>query len=141
MREILFRGKTLDGGTWIRGYFVEMEGLPCIFVNGGAVRVVPETVGQFTGLRDRNGLEIFEGDIVMRDCGGYSVSCGVTFKDGCFGLMTSYAWTSLDGETGVDEVYHAFYDNDREEAFDSKRRLEVVGNIYDVPELLEDNLL
>ncbi len=83
MREILFRGKRNDNGEWIEGYYSGIiddysgEEDCVIFplqdtrINGdGAVEdycfVVPETVGQFTGVTDRNGKKIFEFDIVKR---------------------------------------------------------------------------
>lgn len=143
MREIVFRGKTLDGGAWIRGHFVEIEGLPCIFINGTAVRVIPETVGQFTGLRDRNGREIFEGDIVGEDQwkrGIFDSMYEVVFRDGYFGTIEYSEWLATDGETGIDEIYHAFYDNEREERFETERRVEVIGNVYETPELIHVNL-
>lgn len=138
MRKIVFRGKTVDGGAWIRGHFVEMEGLPCIFINGTAVRVIPETVGQWTGLYDRNGREIFEGDIVRDDSYGFSTWYEVTFKDGCFGFVERIEWLATDGDTGVDELYWAFYDNEREEITRNiEKYFKIVGNLWDNEELLE----
>lgn len=141
MRKIVFRGKSVEDGAWIRGHFVEMEGLPCIFINGMAVRVAPETVGQWTGLYDRNGKEIFEGDIVRDVSCSFPALYEVLFKDGCFGLMEYYRWIATDGETGVDEIYHAFYDNDREERYETERRFEVIGNLWNNPELYEGGIL
>ena len=129
MRDILFRGKRLCNGMWVHGGFHHREGKNYIIGISKKWRIdgeelIPETVGQYTGLTDKNGKKIFEGDIlknVMRWCDEERNGV-VTFKDGAFGFI----WYR-----GEVEMFHAFVSVVNIE-------YEVIGNINDNPELLGD---
>ncbi len=142
MREILFRGKRNDGGGWVCGHYVyrpDIHGAHFIVaVNSiGTLlwfEVAPETVGQFTGLTDKNGKKIFEGDIFNLED---EIMAVVIFKDGCFRLEEyglRGAWT----ESGFDEFGGSWGVIDCESIdWYSLHDAEVIGNIHDNPELLE----
>lgn len=84
MREILFRGKRKDNGEWVYGnsvlFFKETTKIYGELVQWREVEVIPETVGQYTGLTDKNGKKIFEGDIIAYGDDRYLVN----FGDGYF---------------------------------------------------------
>ena len=120
MREILFRGKT-KGGEWHFGFFIKRRGIANIFKNGMLYEVNPETVGQFTGLTDKNGVKIFEGDIVKANF-PYAKTGFVEFdKKRC-----SFYVKPTDGFAAYDKGYKM-----------NANKLEVIGNIIENPELLK----
>ena len=98
-REILFRGKRVDNGEWVEGELlfeihnrVKIETPSIHFqvgndLNGAFIRVGPETVGQFTGLTDKNGVKIFEGDWIR--C-GYTAFIEWDINDCCFVSVYSH---------------------------------------------------
>lgn len=128
MREILFRGKRKDNGEWVYGWYCRYPFgkwplkdaiIPSEEAESGCFRFVevdPATVGQYTGLTDRNGKKIFEGDVVAYQDYGNLV---VVWDDGTFQLMREDTfYDMLDHYTTVFSV--------------------VIGNIHDNPELLEE---
>ena len=136
MREILFRGKRKDNGEWIEGFYFQKKnpfseyGEPIRhFISDlppfGA-EVVPETVGQYTGLKDNNGKRIFEGDIVVLDD---EVKKIFDASDG----EVKYGW----GGFYVHE-FSTLCSLNTLAAHDGVFRGVVIGNIHDNPELLED---
>ncbi len=119
MREILFRGKTTDRGEWVQGCYTETlryNNLHWIWNGKNHFTVNPETVGQYTGLTDKNGTKIFEGDIIETKNGVYA----------CF-------WDSCNFEFGVDNKKESFGI-----AYVPIKGLKVIGNIHDNPELLKE---
>lgn len=141
MREILFRGKRLQGGEWVEGHFFKSDinkrernsgKATLIFTPDcdtfitvpechNSFMVVSDTVGQYTGLKDKNGKRIFEGDIVKTDKFSEPNKQYIIKYDLQFGAFI-----------GQDRynVYFVTFDGDSGE-------FEVIGNIYDNPELLE----
>lgn len=115
-----FRGKRIDNGEWIYGYYLQgatafiAEDVGLVDGHWELFKVDPDTVGQYTGLTDKNGKMIFEGDIYDAPLdfgpGGFSIRRGVV------------VW---DNESGYNWHYWKVAD------------LEVIGNIYDNPELME----
>lgn len=90
-REIKFRGKRIDNGEWVYGDLLQpteicdiYEIANCESIDGMRYEVIPETIGQFTGLYDKNGKEIWENDIVEITREGIYEKGIIIFKNGCF---------------------------------------------------------
>lgn len=160
MREILFRGKRIDNGEWVEGYYTDLpvgsfaatifsndeeivcedtesyiievyekqhsnypNSIPLRVVELEKYQVAPETVGQCTGLTDENGKKIFEGDILKilsSDCGQADEWISVVKYD-------EYGFSPFCDQYNCDGCECSF----------ELDEYEVIGNIYDNPELLE----
>ena len=132
MRKILFRGKTLDG-FWVRGDLIRTSPCECHIVTADLDDynnitfsfedfVDCKTVGQYTGLIDKNGKGIFEGDIVryQRGIDRFELMI-VVWNEGTASLVLAYSKDMNYYETLMNTKYYC----------------EVIGNIHDNPELLE----
>ena len=123
----LFRGKTEISERWVVGDLVQWSGDDmCICEDYNSTEkkqyaVIPETVGQYTGLKDKNGKKIFEGDIVLDEQSGYNYFIKWFPEYTCFALANKNGHI----EFGCDEL-EIFLDD-----------LVVSGNIHDNPELLK----
>lgn len=129
MREILFRGKDFSGvinHSWCFGSLDTTEDDRAIIIyldrfgNKCRIFVNPETVGQYAGLKDKNGTKIFEGDMVKRFWFGKMCIYQIDYDNGL---------ASFIGRAGMK---FTTFDYDSAE-------FEVVGNIHDNPELLRGN--
>lgn len=132
MREIKFRGKARKGGEWFYGDLFQKDTSGRTHIcttKKGCLDIDPTTVGQFTGLYDRHGEEIYEGDILTY---GYDnvinpTPLVVEYKHGAFGYV--YIEGNFYSFAGIS----SFTFN----PFDEDDRFEVIGNIYDNPELFK----
>lgn len=143
MREILFRGKRLDNGEWVEGHYADEPYTKNTYNRGYILEnekdlfaklVDLRTVGQYTGLTDKNGKKIFEGDVIRVK---YSLRLPAGFGDSIRTVMHD-----------IDFIATVIFDKCRfclekadgevcEMPLDSEA-VEVIGNIHDNPELLEE---
>lgn len=140
MREILFRGKRIDNGEWVYGDLEQYKFIPqyldiselepfcCISEDatqlafGGNFSVIKESVGQYTGLTDKNGTKIFEGDIVKLDSGNENYVVYYDEKHARYDISTEDSDIEFGGIAWWKFIGGA---------------VEVIGNIYDNPKLLD----
>lgn len=142
MREIKFRAQDFTK-TWNYGYVAMGNESAVLFPKmkdgsvmiGIQIYVLPETVGQFTGLKDKKDKEIYEGDIMYTEfsdgSGGYSL-IGWNEREASFGMMDAYSYQSKQEGYDFPEFKNYVLIAHLQKAL----ICEVVGNIYDKPELM-----
>ena len=129
-REIKFRAKRLDNNQWVIGYYLPTQYgekhfiyFALEFLNEHTrIEIDPKTLGQFTGLKDKNGKEIYEGDVCNAQyniCDFYK-KVPVYFCSGCF---------YVDDKSPAGNLPLNYF-------FNSNKEIEVIGNIYKNPELI-----
>ena len=159
MRETKFRGKRKDGGGWVDGDLIHYEkndyrileqfdGAWDILETG--FEVIPESVGQFTGLKDKNDKEIYEGDICEAEYsdfegnrGGSQKGIGQVYWDDHRGFDLVGKVKNIENLPGCKAIgvcpvqLMGHRENDGERWGYS---IEIIGNIHDNPELMEERL-
>ena len=139
MREILFRAKGKGSGKWLYGYYARLSdaiGLKDVLCapaknpneSNHTYGIDPATVGQYTGLKDKNGTRIFEGDIV-KITGFHTTAIAAVKYVSPLEKLTSWGWY-FDDNHG--HTYHL-----ESQAFCRDYNAIIIGNICDNPELLK----
>lgn len=145
MREVKFRGKRVGGNSWVYGYLYKHNSVnpihqTCVIFDdagrdipfSGKYDVIPETVGQFTGLKSKNGKEIYEGDILeLKFHNAYIERISWRGKPDAIGVVFwGYQGFRLRCKGEDDSRYANFTDV-------SLKHSKIIGNIYENSELLE----
>lgn len=142
MREILFRGKPISNEhKWVYGDYCDLNkgrsvssfkvfAGPFIGTPSTMYAVIPETVGQYTGLKDNNGKKIYEGDIIKSK------------QDGMIGVIRFGEYQTTNSENGECHLgfsieWYGKYSNLLRKDLGWWINLKIIGNIYDNPELLK----
>ena len=131
IRDILFRGKWVDDGEWVEGFpYITHGGEHQIRyydsesnIENCSHTVIPDTLGRFSGLTDRNGVKIFEGDIIEFDHPYNGKSIHAVVQDGC-------GWN-------LSNFYASCFDYPGCAFSEGPKYMTVIGNVHDNPELLE----
>ncbi len=110
VRQIKFRGLRVDGKGWVYGFYIERHGISEILQPSGTTPVIPETVGQFTGLLDKNGKDVYEGDKLQTEKLGFAY---VVWDDAAFAMKSP-------GSEAIDWVHSSEY-----------TKSEVISNIHE----------
>jgi len=128
MREIEFRAKVLDGRDWVfgdlRNTWYLFNGERCYYRQNAFLQlegIIPETVGQYTGLKDKDGIKIFEGDIVR-------ILSSDDFK---YEVVYSLSVASFIGRCKYKSDFEYL-----QNGIGANQILKVIGNVHDNPELL-----
>lgn len=144
MREIIFRGKRIDNGEWVEGFYTCFNGKEHRIYSGYAEtdcgdyypdwdNIDPETIGEYTGLTDSNGKKIFEGDIIKSGSYEFLVSHG---KCGGCDNTDNYGYIGFHLEPANEET-KLYMGYGLRDDICYYTEAEVIGNIHDNPELLK----
>ena len=131
-REIKFRGKRIDSGEWVYGhYIIDANERHCIYTKLEVFNCIPETIGQFTGLKDKNWKDIFEGDIIQQ---GNNPECwfaprAVEFINGSWAGKHNNSDTYIRIYVEQDQRYY--------QSMVSNHKWEIIGNVHGNAELLK----
>ena len=149
----LYKGKRVDNGEWIKGYLLgdEITGQYFIHASGSSVNespkvgeegvlhflafeVIPETVGRYAGLKDKNGEEIFGGDIIQRMVYIYPLEKNEPIGER---MLTGVVTCAHDGENPEYWLIKSKDEHGNPTKYIFDNGYEIIGNVHDNPELLE----
>lgn len=154
-REVLFRGKSVETNEWVYGSYIleKYSNTPYIcyfeygtFINIKQVEVIPETVGELTGMADKNGTKIFEGDIVKTQPFLDRPDSAKRKSKQFLGIVKHIIHTFKGNEFFPEQKYNSYWqvkimeDTGKYNHYSWSRfwNCEVVGNKFDNPELIKE---